>query len=188
MGGDEARGGPLRTAAPALDEAAFATFFRDTSAGLWRYLRRLGDAALADDVLQDSYLKFLRQPSRSADRRTQTAYLYRIATNLLRDRLRRRQREESWRERLFPGPAARRGRQVELEVDVGMVLETLKPKERALLWLAYVEGYEHREIAEIVGLKAASVRVLLFRARKKFSHALAERGLGDERPGSEVRR
>lgn len=182
VAGDEARRGALPAAAPALDEAAFAAFYRGTAAGLWRYLRRLGgDAALADDVLQDSYLKFLRQPSRSADERTRTAYLYRIATNLLRDRLRRRQREQSWREQFFPTPPpARRGRNVELEVDVGTVLDTLKPKERALLWLAYVEGYEHREIAEILGLQAASVRVLLFRARKKFSRALAAHNLGSE--------
>jgi DNA-directed RNA polymerase specialized sigma24 family protein len=42
------------------------------------------------------------------------------------------------------------------------------------VWLAYVEGYEHKEIAEIVGVKPASVRVLLMRARKRLADFLNE--------------
>jgi hypothetical protein len=42
-----------------------------------------------------------------------------------------------------------------------------------LLWLAHVEGSEHREIAEALGLKAASVPVLLFRARRKLAAGFA---------------
>ena len=46
-----------------------------------------------------------------------------------------------------------------------------------MLWLAYVEGCSHKEIAGVVGLKAASVRLLLFRARQKLAALLRERGL-----------
>jgi RNA polymerase sigma-70 factor (ECF subfamily) len=48
--------------------------------------------------------------------------------------------------------------------------------ERSLLWLAYVEGSEHREIAAALGLKQKSIRVLLFRARQKFAQILKRRG------------
>jgi hypothetical protein len=41
----------------------------------------------------------------------------------------------------------------------------LKPAERALLWLAYVEGFDHSEIAA-AGIRSKSIRVLLFRARQ----------------------
>ena len=43
-----------------------------------------------------------------------------------------------------------------------------------ILWLAHAEGYSHREIAEITGLGAASVRLLLFRARRKIAKLLQE--------------
>ena len=42
----------------------------------------------------------------------------------------------------------------------------MKPRERQILWLAYAEGYSHREIAEVTGLASASIRLLLFRARE----------------------
>jgi len=49
-------------------------------------------------------------------------------------------------------------------------------QERALLWLAYVECADHREIAEILGLKEKSVKVLLFRARRRMEAILKRHG------------
>jgi RNA polymerase sigma-70 factor (ECF subfamily) len=49
----------------------------------------------------------------------------------------------------------------------------MRPRERQLLWLAYAEGYSHREIAEITGLASASIRLLLFRARRKIARLLS---------------
>jgi RNA polymerase sigma-70 factor (ECF subfamily) len=40
------------------------------------------------------------------------------------------------------------------------------------LWLAYVEGMSHAEIAEATGLRAMSVRLLLFRARRRAATLL----------------
>jgi RNA polymerase sigma-70 factor, ECF subfamily len=54
------------------------------------------------------------------------------------------------------------------------MLEHLKPKERELLWLAYVEGMDHAEIAAATGLGRLSVRTLLFRARNKAKRFLGE--------------
>ena len=42
--------------------------------------------------------------------------------------------------------------------DIGNVLRTLKPRQRALLWLAYVEGMQHREIADVLGVTTPSVK------------------------------
>ncbi len=53
--------------------------------------------------------------------------------------------------------------------DLDRALQQLKPRERALLWLAYTEGSSHREIAASVGVKLASVKLLLFSARKKLA-------------------
>jgi RNA polymerase sigma-70 factor (ECF subfamily) len=57
----------------------------------------------------------------------------------------------------------------------------LKPRERQLLWLAYVEGSSHKEIAEAMRLRTGSVRLLLFRARRRLAgliggvHRLSDR-------------
>jgi len=57
----------------------------------------------------------------------------------------------------------------------------MRPRYRQLLWLAYAEGYSHREIAEITGLASASIRLLLFRARHKIARLLREENLNDGR-------
>jgi RNA polymerase sigma-70 factor (ECF subfamily) len=57
------------------------------------------------------------------------------------------------------------------------VFGSLKPQEQSLLWLAYVEGFDHREIASALQLKEGSIRVLLFRARKKLAGILRKRGV-----------
>jgi RNA polymerase sigma-70 factor (ECF subfamily) len=44
----------------------------------------------------------------------------------------------------------------------------LKPRERDALWLAYAEGLSHKEIAQTLGVKTTSMKILLFRARQKF--------------------
>jgi DNA-directed RNA polymerase specialized sigma24 family protein len=48
--------------------------------------------------------------------------------------------------------------------------------------LAYVEGFDHREIAAALQLRERSVKVLLFRARKKLAGILSEHGLGPKEP------
>ena len=156
-----------------ISEAEFEVFHARTSQPLWAYLRRIsGDPALADDVLQESYLRLLRHPpAADRDEWERKAYLFQIATNLMRDRWRAKERERSALERLlsFWSPRPERS---EVSLDMGAALDRLPPRDRALLWLAHVEGYDHREIAKVLGLQERSVRVILFRARKKLEREL----------------
>ena len=102
------------------------------------------------------------------------AYLYRIATNLVYDYFRRHQREIK-RQANFDSNLLETAASYEPfapESGLTEIFEKLKLQERALLSLAYDEGYEHREIAEMLGLKSLSVRVLLFRARRKLANLL----------------
>jgi RNA polymerase sigma-70 factor, ECF subfamily len=46
-----------------------------------------------------------------------------------------------------------------------------------MLWLAYVEGSSHREIAAALGLRAASIRSMLFRARRRLADKLRTRNV-----------
>ena len=55
---------------------------------------------------------------------------------------------------------------------LGPALARLKPRERDALWLAYAEGLSHQEIAETLGVKTTSMKILLFRARQKLASLL----------------
>ena len=65
---------------------------------------------------------------------------------------------------------------VERRLDLTRAMARLKPRDRAMLWLAYAQGASHREIAEVVGVGQASVKPLLFRARKKLAGLLTRSG------------
>ena len=56
--------------------------------------------------------------------------------------------------------------------DFNRAMSRLKPRERAMLWLAYAEGASHREIADILGLRPTSLKPMLFRARRKLAELL----------------
>jgi len=160
-----------------MDSAAFQIFYAKTAPGLRGYIRRSsGNEALADDILQEAFLRFLRADLPALEEAPLKAYLYKIAASLLVDHWRRISRERRWSLRNFFGaePAENpRGHS-----DAMRFFRRLKPQEQLLLWLAYVEGFEHREIAAALRLKEKSVRVLLFRARKKLAGTLESAGLG----------
>jgi RNA polymerase sigma-70 factor (ECF subfamily) len=169
-----------------MDEQTFRVFYESTARPLWSYLSRiLGRATLADDLVQESYYRFLRATLKSQDAAYQKAYLFRIATNLARDHWRRLPRQEQGEAAdLEQVPADdRTAEHVQQRSDLGRALGGLKPRERELLWLAYAEGSSHKEIAEALGLRAASVRLLLFRARQKLLKLLCRprRAIVEER-------
>ena len=158
-----------------MDSDGFAAFYERSARPLWAYLARVsGNPTLADDLLQESFVRFLCADAPQDGEVSARRYLFRIATNLLRDHWRRPKATslEEIPEELF------RTRDHSAECDskamLGPALKNMKPRERQLLWLAYAEGYSHREIAEITGLASASIRLLLFRARHKIARILTE--------------
>ncbi len=164
-----------RAACEPMEADAFTGFYARTARPLWAYLARVGgDLALADDLMQESYVRFLCAHAPQDGEVAARRYLFRIATNLLRDHWRRPHAEslESVPEEVF---SAKSGG-AEAALELAPVLNRMKPRERQLLWLAYAEGYSHREIAEVTGLAAASVRLLLFRARRRAARLLREGG------------
>jgi RNA polymerase sigma-70 factor (ECF subfamily) len=152
---------------PTMDEAAFARFYAETSRPLFGYLLRVtGDRALAEDLLQEAYCRLLSADRPDMNHSQSKSYLFRIATNLLHDRW--RHHKEDSRPIQMPEAAACTPH-LDLKLGVRQAFRQLKPRERELLWLAYVEGSNHKEIADCTGLRASSVRLLLFRARRKLA-------------------
>src|SRR5579863_10388080 len=138
----ESAGAPARR----IDAAAFQAFYAKTAPRLRGYIRRAsGNEALADDILQESYLRFLRADVPAMEDAPTKAYLYKIASSLLVDHWRRLKRERRWSLWNFLGgePATN----PKSESDAMRFFRRLKPQEQLLLWLAYVEGFDHREIA-----------------------------------------
>lgn len=155
-----------------MNETEFETFYNEHSRPLWAYVRCLeNNSEFADDIMQESFLKFLDAMPGHVE--NQKAYLYRIATNLVYDHFRRSKRMKLFEETPvnFHEIAY-----VKSSSDSGFweTFKNLQLQERALLWLAYVEGHEHKEIAGMLGIKPTSVRVLLFRARGKIAGLLRE--------------
>lgn len=158
-----------------LDEAAFAAFYARSVSGLRAYVYRIvGNAADADDIVQEAFLRMLRADGRSDDEEQWRRYLYRIASNLIVDRWRRGKFEQGVATMQEPGVPAPR---YEDDATVAQIFAELKPRERALLWLAYVEGESHEEIAASLGVGRRGVRVLLFRARRRLRDLLQARGI-----------
>jgi RNA polymerase sigma-70 factor (ECF subfamily) len=170
-----------------MDETAFRAFYNEAAPKLRAYIRRAsGDAALADDILQETFYRFLRANLPALEKHRMKGYLYRTASSLIVDHWRRLRRERRWsldsffrrdaappmRPEMKPGSAA--------NSDAMRVFARLAPQERDLLWLAYVEGFDHREIGAALQLAEKSVRVLLFRARKKLAGMLRKEDLGPE--------
>ena len=157
----------------AMDEDAFRAFYDRTSGALWGYLSRIsGDRQIADDLLQESYYRLLKTPVAFESENHRRNYLYRIATNLVRDARRTRRPLFDETVELADVAAPEDTADPESRADVRRALGRLKPRERAMLWLAYANGSSHAEIADALGLKTASIKLLLFRARRKLASTL----------------
>jgi RNA polymerase sigma-70 factor (ECF subfamily) len=174
--------------ARALDDAAFRAFYHRHARAVWSYLYRvLGNAAQADDVTQETFCRFLTAPVGGLEESEQRAYVFRIAGNLAIDHWRRHRREQTAMERVDrPEIAAAGAQPTPMDMDLSRTFGELKPQERALLWLAYVEESGHDEIAASLGLAPKSIRVLLFRARRRLASLLRQRGLGRGKKGAEA--
>ena len=161
-----------------LDEAGFARLHAAIARPLWSYLYRvLGDATQAEDLMQDTFVRLLKARIAALTDEERRAYAFRVAGNLAMDAFRKGRREGDARaavERDQPRetpPLAR-------DLDVVRSFGQLAPRERAMLWLAYVEGSGHEEIAQSLGVRAGSMKVLLFRARRKLRDLLSAERVG----------
>jgi RNA polymerase sigma-70 factor (ECF subfamily) len=159
-----------------MTEDAFRLFYDRTARPLRIYLARMThDDRFADDLLQEAYYRFLRSRATFDDDEHRKNYLFRIATNLVHDHRRRRAAPnvpiEAGADAPGVTPCADAIDHV-ASLDLARAMEQLKPRERSLLWLAYAQGWSHQEIAAALGVKTASLKALLFRARRRLAALL----------------
>jgi RNA polymerase sigma-70 factor (ECF subfamily) len=163
-----------------MTEDAFRSFYELTARPVRVYLARMtGDDRLADDLLQETYYRFLRANMTFESDEHRKNYLFRIATNLVHDHRRKPFLEvpvtpaaevpDSAAHAQAADRAARRR-------DFHSAMQRLKPRERSMLWLAYAQGWSHEEIAEAIGVKTASMKAMLHRARHRLVKLLGPGG------------
>ncbi|OYV66245.1 MAG: hypothetical protein B7Z72_11730 [Gemmatimonadetes bacterium 21-71-4] len=157
--------------------------FRDYHAPLVRYLtRRLGDRDWAEEVAQETFLRALRQDRLENGR----AWLFTVATNLVRDAARqdaRRRRhlellraEAEAEPRMVESPASAMER-AEERAAARRALEQLAERDREAL-LMREEGLDYHEIAAALGLAVGSVGTTLARARRRLVEMFEDRASG----------
>ena len=167
------RGASMSEALP-MDNDAFVGFYQRSAPALRAYLARVSrNPVVADDLTQESYLRFLCASRPEDGEVNYRRYLFGIASNLLRDYWRSQPRTaciDDVPDQVFASPDGL-GR-IDSVAMLDAAMARMRPRERQLLWLAHAEEYSHREISEITGLGAASIRLLLFRARRKMARML----------------
>lgn len=164
-----------------MTEEAFRVFYELTARPVKVYLARMtGDDRLADDLLQEAYYKFLRSSATFESDDHRRNYLFRIATNLVHDHRRRPRLEvaasSAVQEQVASPADSRTAERAEARIDLSRAMDHLKPRERSLLWLAYAQGWSHEEIASALGVKTASLKGMLFRARHRLAVILRNPG------------
>jgi RNA polymerase sigma-70 factor (ECF subfamily) len=162
-----------------MDPDSFRQFYGKTMPTLRAYiLQRCGGIELADDILQEAFFRFLRSAPSTLTEAQMRAYLYRTAENLIINRWHGLQREQAFagtlKTELSHTPAP------DVTNALEHALSQLDSRQQTLLWLAYVEGFDHKEIAAAANVGRKSVRVLLFRAKQKLLAILDEMGIHSE--------
>lgn len=169
---------------PPSDQAALAPHLLAHRAGLVRFVTaRTGDAALAEDLVQDALLKALRaapdfasDPGEDPDGERLAAWLYRVVRNAATDAYRRHRREGEALERFareLDAPATPE-EEAELCACLGALLPTLKPEYAEALQAVDLGGEDADAAAERLGLSPENLRVRRYRARQQLRERLEQ--------------
>lgn len=165
------------------DIHAFEELHRRYVASIYRLVRRkLGDALLAEDIAQETFMKALRMMDRVDDSFNFGGWVHTVARNLCFDELRRRQRDlradsgdDEDTDLLAGLPSTARGfdpvqvqESNELRRQVWAVSQRLPEKYRLVLTLRELQDLSYRQIARSLKMSESAVETLLYRARLRF--------------------
>ena len=158
------------------DRTAFGELVLRHQSAVRRFLRHLasGDAALADDLAQETFIQAYRGLERFRGEASFTTWLFGIAHNHWRN-ARRQQRkhapltDQEAEKETVPSPA----RSADLRHDLTTAIHQLPPDEQTALHLCYQQGLSHSEIAHVLGWPLGTVKTHLARSKEKLRQLLA---------------
>ncbi len=162
------------------DRRAFEKLVVEYNDDLRRFILNLtlGDAALTDDLAQDTFLKaYMSIKSFKGLSRFKT-WLFRIACNEYYGYVRRMKEVRITDGIYFPDAVdgERPHDSTEAKIDLKTILASLNEKERSVLLLFYMQDYPLKKIVEITGMPEGTVKSLLSRAKKKLVTELKNDG------------
>lgn len=158
------------------DRAAFGELVLRHQSTVRYFLRHLthGDAALADDLAQESFVRAYRGLAQFRGDASFSTWLLGIAHNQWRN-ARRRQREHASLDHDDGRPelaVASGTAQSDLQHDLAAALQHLSADERLALHLGYQQGLSHGEIAALLDWPLGTVKTHLARSKEKLRHLL----------------
>ncbi|MGV3759475.1 MAG: sigma-70 family RNA polymerase sigma factor [Actinomycetota bacterium] len=170
-------------------QEALAEAYRRHAGAVFALARRLlRDATLAEEIVQEVFLRLWNQPDKfDPGRGTLRSYLlaqcHGRSVDLLRSESSRRLREERDVRRTAEGGYDLEHEVVDLAIAerVKEALQTLPEGERQAIALAYFGGRTYREVAELLGEPEGTVKSRIRSGLKRMKGELAGAGLGGER-------
>ncbi len=165
------------------DEDAFNELYEYFFPRVYNFIfARLKNPDAADDIVSTTFMKMYESLSRyNPERAAFSTWLFRIALNCMADFFRRKEysNETEWED--FFDPAAPEYHEPEAKAladednaELLKALDKLTDKERRIVELKYLSGVGNKEIAEILGITANNVGVVLHGALKKLKKILGE--------------
>jgi RNA polymerase sigma-70 factor (ECF subfamily) len=170
------------------DADAFDEIYAVFNVRLFTFLLRLArHRDVAEDLLEETWLRFVKHASRLRTDTRLAPWLFTVARNLYISFNRSRMLEESATESLLalwpfspdrssPFEAAAAN---ELEYRIEQALAALPASHREVLLLVGVAGLDHSDAADVCGIAPEALRQRLHRAREALSRALEQGGAGD---------
>lgn len=179
--------GELIVAAATGDRDAFAALYQRHHLGVYRFARTMaGSAAAAEDVTQEVFLAFMQGLDRYDETRgSLRTYLYGVARNVSRHRLRKEMRlvahdNQSWREPQTIGDdPVQLVVRLESAARVRRYIRGLSSRYREILILCDLQELSYEDAARVAGTRVGTVRSRLHRARQMLAERM--RGAGDRR-------
>jgi len=171
----------LRAYADSRDVESLGAFLLRYQESLIRFVANyLRDETAAQDIVQETFLRVARQPSRLLDVTSCHNWLLSVARNLsvdhLRRKIRRRKHTEAYQDQAVRSTEAVDAEisRVEVRERVRREIDGLRPRLRELMLLKVGEGKSYREIAEITGLSVTNVGYLIHQAMRTLKFRLQD--------------
>ncbi|MGH9211011.1 MAG: RNA polymerase sigma factor [Acidimicrobiales bacterium] len=159
----------LIRAAAGGDRDAFEQIVREQQVHVWRFLRRLlGDAALAEDVAQETFLRVYTRLDTFGHQAKFTTWMLQIARNAGLDAIRARERLSRLATTVAQSPPTAQPTSPDVRVEVQAALDSLPPGLRAALLLVEVLGLRYREAAAVLDVAEGTVKSRVFHARVRL--------------------
>lgn len=154
-----------------MQEEFFHKLYMDTYCGLLHYVRSIcKNRDGVEDILQETYVEAYRQCEMLMHHENPRGWLYKTASNKVRNFMRKREQENLPLDCLYEMGATEK---LFGELEWRLALERiLSPEEADIFWKFYVQGYTGSEIAADLGISEGCLKVRMYRMKKKLRENL----------------